>query len=443
MALATPMFQHARGVFSRIIGFFVLLALCFSLPSLAFASTPSFSLSPLVLDGKGKPREILRYTVTLTNAKDHIVSVYPWVVNLDPANGEELQEPLGKADLSTSLANWIEVSRGVVDLGPHESREIPILVQINMSARPGVYHAYVHFSEGPTRIDAESDRERTRSVAINMEVLDDANERLSLGTFTPDKNIFGDGQASFSFRLENTGNRGVTPEGKIRIFDRKGEEVAAIDANADGRKLEPSAKEMLAGVWAADGHFGKYKAVLDLQYGKGTIQDTVFFWVLPWKSMIGALGAILVVVAAIALLAHSRAQSRPEYAYAYARSDEDEEEDIDDEEENETSDDEDEEPIERGPGIVARARSLSVRAYVFARGVLSRGTKKTESEDMRIPGVHVSHHPVVARPTPSGPSHLSGKRTAASTEGALRLSAPKRKVHEGHIVNLRGPSRSS
>lgn len=420
----------------RTVGLFgVLLAslLCFGAPAFALAAPASFSASPLVLDGKGKPREILRYTVTLTNTKSHIVTVYPWVVNLDPVNGEEMQEPLGKADLATSLANWIEVSRAAVDLGPGESREVPVLVQINMSARPGVYHALVHFSEGPNRIEAESDRERTRSISVNMEVLDDANERLSLNTFMPDKNIFGGNNASFSYRLENTGNRGIVPEGKIRIFDRKGEEVAAIDANADGRKLEPSAKEMLAGVWAADGHFGKYKAVLDLQYGKGTIQDTVFFWVLPWKHLVGALGVLLVAVAVLALLLHSRAQSRPGYAYAYVREDDEGDDDVEvvdgPEDEEEIEDDD-------GPGIVERMQERGARAMlVFSRArswITDRSRRKIEN----------------TLDVPAEPTQTPRARMQASTlvrpsrhvhaEGAVRLTRPGRPVSEAHVVNLRG-----
>lgn len=436
MAYRSPSFLHWTDI-SRFAVAPLAVALAFGalfVPLAAFAASPSFSVSPLVLDGKGKPREILRYTATLTNAKDHIVTVYPWVVNLDPVHGEELQEPLGKADLSTSLANWIEVSRAAVDLGPGESREIPVLVQINMSARPGVYHALIHFSEGPSRIDAESDRERTRSVAINMEVLDDANERLSLNMFAPDKNVFGGDAASFSYRIENTGNRGIVPEGKIRIFDRKGEEVAALDANADGRKLEPSAKEMLAGVWAADGHFGKYKAVLDLSYGKGTIQDTVFFWVVPWKSLIGILGVLFVAVAVLALMLHARAQSRPGYAYAYAREEEDEPVETDDEEIDISDENED------GPGIFARARERGARAFAAIASVRDR-FRRTDAVSSRRASLEKAAP--VERSAPRTFSTASISRPAAP-HAAVRLTRPERSAPETHVVNLRGgaPRRS-
>jgi hypothetical protein len=305
------------------VAFLAALLLCFVLPQFAFAATTDFTVTPVVLDGKGKQREILNYKMTVTNTTNHLVSIYPWVTDVDTslgATGEsDLAGTFGK-DLSESLAKWIEVTRGVVDLLPGEHREIPVMVQVHLNAKPGIYHAVIHLSYGGYRREAEADKDATNDVLINIEVLDDINERLELSMFTPEKNYFSGDSAAFSYRITNIGNRGLVPHGKIRIYDRRGEEVAAIEANQTEKRLDPNAKEMLGSVWAAGDHFGRYKAMLDLQYGsRGTIQDTVFFWIIPWKKMLSMFSLLAMVCAIAAIALHSYATSQRSGAFVTAQ----------------------------------------------------------------------------------------------------------------------------
>ncbi len=311
-----------RGSFFLLFFALLLPTTYYLLPTRVFAAS-NFTVSPVVIDGKGKQREILRYTTTVTNTTKHLFSIYPWVIDVDGATGETGSGDLGGAqnkDVGESLARWIEVTRGSIDLLPGEHKDIPITVQINLNAKPGMYHALIHMSEGGDRATAEANKTGTTDIAMNIEVLEDINERMQLGTFSPDKNIFAGDQASFQYRLENIGNRGVIPHGKIHIYDRRGEEVATIDANQDGKKLEPSSKEMLASVWASGGNFGRYKAMLDLEYGaRGTLQDTVFFWVLPWKKLLGMFLSLLILCVIFAIVFHSRLQAKRGGTFVPAR----------------------------------------------------------------------------------------------------------------------------
>ncbi len=288
----------------------------------AFAAI-DFTATPVVIDGKGKQREILRYTLSLANTTKHLVSVYPWVIDVDGALGETGTSDLGGSqnkDISTSLARWTEVTRGSIDMLPGDHKDIPLMIQINLNAKPGMYHAMVHLSEGGDRASAEANKTNTIDVAVNIEVLEDINERVELATFVPDQNVFAGDQASFAFKLSNIGNRGVVPHGKIRIYDRRGEEVASIDANQDSKKIEPLAKQMLSSVWVSNGSFGRYKAMLDLEYGaRGTIQDTVFFWVIPWKKVLGMFLSLTVLCIIVALVFYSRVEARRGGVFAPAR----------------------------------------------------------------------------------------------------------------------------
>lgn len=311
--------RHTSRTLRGLIVFF-LLGMLLS-PSFAFAAT-AFTAAPLVIDGKGKIREILHYSITLVNTTKHLVSIYPWVTDVDSVIGDPGTTDLAGSqskELAQSLARWIEVTRGSVDILPGEQKEVSITVQVNMNAKPGNYHATIHLSSGGTRPDAEANKAETVDTLMNIEVLDDINERLQLNTFIPDKNVFAGESASFNYNIENIGNRGEIPRGKIRIYDKDGREVATIDANQDGTRLEPSSKVQLSSVWASSNGFGRYKAMLDLEYGgRGTLQDTVFFWVIPWKKLLGMFLSLIILCVIGAIIIHSYTQSRRQSVLAGA-----------------------------------------------------------------------------------------------------------------------------
>jgi hypothetical protein len=193
----------------------------------------------------------LRFTVTITNTADVTKIVYPWTAAIDVESGEVAQGDTKGYARDILPSRWVEMSRAGIAIPMGESHEIPILVTIDPNAKPGNYHAVLHFSPGPNAGAAHANTDESADVMLNVIVDDDANERLQLAAFTPDKNFFSGVSPSFTYKIENIGNRGIVPKGKVRIYDRKGEEIATVDANTQGTKLEPNAKLALASVWAA------------------------------------------------------------------------------------------------------------------------------------------------------------------------------------------------
>jgi hypothetical protein len=278
---------------SGLFAFFEMLLLVFSayaMPIISFAAEgDSFSVSPHIFDEKAKQRDILKETIGVMNNADHSINLYAFVNNVDPTAGVEDFESASDADLGKSLANWIEISRGAIDLMPGEKREIPLLIQINLRATAGMYHAFISFGEGSTRVEAEKKLKEGSTVAINVEILDDAKEALELKSFVSSNTFVTGKKASFKYDIQNIGNRPLSPKGQVRIFNRSGEEVAALDVNQQGMTIEPDISGQLASAWDAGSRFGRYKAMLDVEYGdkqRGTLQDTVFFWLIPWKEML-------------------------------------------------------------------------------------------------------------------------------------------------------------
>ncbi len=268
-----------------------------------------FSVTPLVISEKGKPRDIIKSALTLTNLTNQRVDVYVAVRDFDPAVGERSAPVASSSAVAAeSLARWIEITRGVITLEPRESLQVPYLVHINLRAKPGRYYATLVFGAGASRKNAFSEGAHTVRALMAVEVADDAVARLQLDTFAPESPVFSGDTATFTFALKNVGNRAVVPRGEIRIYNRRGQEVASLPANSAAQALLPSGMQQWAAVWDAQGRFGKYKALLDLSYGQaGTVQDTIYFWVFPWKEVLVGIALLLILIISTTYVLHLRA----------------------------------------------------------------------------------------------------------------------------------------
>ena len=191
------------------------------------------TVAPVVFDFKVKARDILKEKLILTNKSDVKLNVYTFVNNILATTGEEKFLDPAAADYSSSLANWISISRGVLELAPGEKKELNFSVEVNMRANPGIYHAIISFAAGATRAAAEANLKDAAKININLEVLDNAKEILGIKNFMPDKTFFSKFPVSLSYTLENSGDRSLAPTGRLLIYNRKGEEVSVIDLNSE------------------------------------------------------------------------------------------------------------------------------------------------------------------------------------------------------------------
>jgi hypothetical protein len=277
------------------------------IPWHAQAQSAELTVTPVVLDEKVKVRDILKKSVTVTNSSNRKLNLYPSVNDINPQEGEEeFVASQNAAERSGSLANWIELSRGVVELGPGESKELPFVIRTHLDAAPGTYHAIISLGEGSSRSQAE-EAPPLVEVAVNVEVMADIKEVMQLNKFFTDNVFFSGDDVLFNYQLENIGNQELQPRGEIRIYNRRGEEVAAVDVNTEGKKFSPEQTAQLASVWSAATGFGRFKAFLNVDYGNsqtGSVQDTVYFWVIPWKQLLALFIASAIAVVALALYFH-------------------------------------------------------------------------------------------------------------------------------------------
>ena len=261
----------------------------------------SVTLTPAVTDEKAKARDTLNESVTITNNTNRMMELYPVVDNVSSQDGSQSFTDPSKADLSSSLANWILFTRAAIDLKPGEKRSIDYTIQVNLAAKPGIYHARILFPEGPNRAAAEANVHQASAVEVNVEVQADNKDAIQLTRFAPDKTFFFRSPVSLSYHIENIGNQPEQPTGEITIYDRQGKEVASIPVNKNDTTILPDGSLTLASIWQAAGGLGQYKARIDLEYGNGqkSLQDIALFWVLPWQKIVLMLLAFIALASAI------------------------------------------------------------------------------------------------------------------------------------------------
>ncbi len=289
--------------------------------SSAHAQNSSLSVTPVVIDEKAQARDILKESITIKNTTSHVLQVYPSVNDINAELGEQgYTRATDSSGLSNSLANWIEISRGVVQLSPGEEKAIPFLVRVNMNAASGAYHAQISLTEGGTRAEADS-KPALGVVMVNVEIKADIKELLQLNTFSTGNIFFSGDDVLFNYKLQNIGNQELQPKGEVHIYNRQGVEVANVPVNHEGKTISPDQVTELASVWSAANGFGRYKAMLTVDYGSAltaTVQDTVFFWVVPWKQMLAMFIVSLAIIVVLALQFHSWLERRHLYKFADA-----------------------------------------------------------------------------------------------------------------------------
>jgi len=288
------------------------------------AQTPAVEVTPLVIDDASPVRGILDYDIKIkNNSEPYKATFYPTINDIAMSDGkQEILDFSPDAERSKYLSRWTEFSRGVIDLMPGEEKNLHLKIDIDPLAAPGIYHAELTFAEGPNRSDAEKNAQTSvqPKVIINIAVKDNIVEKAELTTFKAANQIFFSTPAKLFLSIKNTGNSEIAPTGSIFIYNRSGQELSQLDVNKEGWNIQSLGNKDLSFDWSEPKAFGMYKAKLEMNYGSQAgqrdLQDTVYFWVLPWP-IVGIFGAVLLsLFVLIVLMNYKRKKSYSPQAIA-------------------------------------------------------------------------------------------------------------------------------
>jgi hypothetical protein len=290
---------------------FILIFALFSFASSAHAV--SYTVTPLVISEEVEERDILVKTMTLTNTGSAPVTIYPTVNNIALDEGGGITEfvPQVMSDQTRSLAAWMEISRAGIDLFVGDTKTVELTLRINPNAVAGEYHAFLGFPNGENRDEAERMvlRGDAPGTIVTVNLVDKKTTLLKLSRFIVDRFVTDADNSAASYTVKNPGDEPLVPTGEVIFYDNTGEEVGAVSVNPEKVEIAPGGEHTFSASVPADGLFGKYKAFLSVEYGKGNIasvQDTTFFYIFPVKTIIIIFSILSVIVVLVSLYVHKK-----------------------------------------------------------------------------------------------------------------------------------------
>lgn len=286
-----------------------LLAIFWSLPFLASA----YTISPKVLDIETEKRDLQVRDITLTNDNGQ-TRLYATVheIALDE-NGEIKEfEYVTNSDRQDSITSWLEITRGRITLKPKEVRDIPLTIRINPNAKPGLYHAFVAFSNAGNKEIANERALAGKSpgVIVRIAIDQERTEFLRLENFTVERFVTDPTENVLSYTLTNPGEAEIVPRGEVIFYNSQGTEVGSLPINPEGSQVEPDDTVSFTSVVPEEFKVGKYKAFLSLEYGTeqlASLNDTTFFYVAPIPVIIAIFLGLLTVTILLTVLLFRRA----------------------------------------------------------------------------------------------------------------------------------------
>jgi hypothetical protein len=282
----------------KIVGLFLISVSLFGFGHLdaKAAFEGQFLLEPKTLDLELEQGEVVEKKVTIENKSQYLLELYASIAEYDQVIPKQNN---GKQN---SFGSWISVFRGLIRLAPGEKQELPIRIDVDGQAAPGNYYAYLSFSSNPILAGQYS-------TLLHANVYTKIVEKAELQEFRPARNIFLDNPFTFNFKIKNLGNKTIYPNGNLRIYNRRGEEVKVMQIS--NYAIESDAVQDYSSSWEDSGVWGRYKARLVMEYGQDNgrdIQDVVFFWVLPYRLL--AVYSVLLIVLILLMIVFNIRQNR-------------------------------------------------------------------------------------------------------------------------------------
>ncbi len=286
---------------------FILFLTLFVMTPLVKAQTnqgQGLEISPPLAELKTDPGKTVQAKIRIRNVTDQTLVVRA-EVNDFTAAGEDGQPKLlldGIEKSPYSLKEWI-TTISEVTLKSKEQKPVTITLQVPKGASPGGHYGVVRFTGTPPGVDGTGvSLSASIGALILVKVSGNVKEQAKIAELYTSQNdkkrgFFEYGPITLSERIENTGNVHVKPSGTIRVTNMFGRETASFSLNEKGGNVLPVSVRKFEQQLNKRILFGRYKFQADVVYGTENriISDSTTFWVIPYKLIIMAIGAIILV----------------------------------------------------------------------------------------------------------------------------------------------------
>jgi hypothetical protein len=268
-------------------------------------SGQGLEISPPLIDEKVDPGQSIKVDIKVRNVTSTEVIATGQIDDF-VSDGEDGQPKIlvqeGAEPSPYTFKPWVA---DVPDLrlAPREAKTASITITVPQDAAPGGHYGVVRFTAKPVGLD-QTGVSLSASIGslVLLNVSGDVKVEGSVEQFTlsqGDKQgtFFEKGPLTITERIKNSGNVHFKPAGSVKITDTFGKEVANLPVNKDGGNVLPASIRKFEQQFQKDNLFGRYKADLNLTYGNDqTMTSTITFWVIPYKMVALALGALLLII---------------------------------------------------------------------------------------------------------------------------------------------------
>jgi len=248
------------------------------------------------------------YTIQLSirnmTAKD---MVFEPVVNDFRAKDESgtpriiLGEPVLPTNIS--MTSWVE-SIGPISLAANQTKIIDVRLSVPETAEPGGYYGVIRFSGAASALSGSNVSISASSgtlllIRVNGKINEklDIKELFTMRGSKPSK-WFEKAPITFVERIYNPSNIHLKPKGEVIIKDMFGRTADTLKINQSGGNVLPLSTRRFEQSLNTKWMFGRYKAKFNLNYGTEgqALNETITFWVIPYKIVTGILLVIIVML---------------------------------------------------------------------------------------------------------------------------------------------------
>lgn len=278
----------------------------FGLANAADATT-GLTISPVTNEVNAAPGEVYSGKVKVTNSGSSVTEVTVSVKDFGAQ--DETGQPAVLSDDETtsySMKSWVKVTSEKFELASKEAKEINYSITVPTTAEPGGHYGMIMFAPSAKNESSTGGSQVTVGAQIGSMILlnvsGDATTKAEVEEFSIAKKLYSYNPAKFTSRILNSGSIHVKPVGSIVITNAFGKEAGKLTVNEAKGNVLPDQIRKFENEWSVKKHFGWYTARLSLTYGGAdTLNDSLIFFVIPWKE---TAGAVLILVVLFYMLRH-------------------------------------------------------------------------------------------------------------------------------------------
>ncbi|MFA6919396.1 MAG: hypothetical protein WC244_04825, partial [Patescibacteria group bacterium] len=231
----------------------------------------------------------------------------------------ELFEPKGDEGQAQAVSgsqdktlSWLKLPTPSLVLKPGEYKNIPLIIEVPKDVSIEGHYYAIMWQSGSEPIKYQSQIGISSRVGclVLLDVGGEKNEKLQIIDFKLNKEqiIYNGLPVSFVSHLQNDGNTHLKPKGSIILQNFLGQVVEVVPFNDKDFNILPKTVRKFDSVWKDKNNSwiaGPFSAKLALEYGDFKIRtesNKIYFWVIPWKWVIGFIIAIAIVIILIYIL---------------------------------------------------------------------------------------------------------------------------------------------